>query len=56
MRIVVDTGIFSASISRRRRLWDNGHPRQAVQTAGQALEGLLQVHAGAGVTGERLAG
>ena len=36
-------------------LWDNGHPRQAVQTAGQALEGMLQVHAGAGLSGERLA-
>ncbi len=45
-------GIWSAAAA----LWDDGHPCQAVQTAGQALEGLLQVHAGAGVTGERLAG
>lgn len=45
-------GIWSAAAA----LWDDGHPRQAVQTAGQALEGRLQVHAGAGVTGERLAG
>lgn len=36
-------------------LWDDGHPRQAVQTAGQALEGLLQIHAEDGLTGERLA-
>lgn len=37
-------------------LWDDGHFRQAVQTAGQALEGVLQVHAGPALSGERLAG
>jgi hypothetical protein len=36
-------------------LWDSGHRRQAVQTAGQALEGLLQVYAGPGVSGAQLA-
>ena len=36
-------------------LWDDGHPRQAVQTAASALEGLLQVIAGPGVSGESLA-
>jgi hypothetical protein len=36
-------------------LWDNGHPRQAVQTAAAALEGLFQVIAGPGVSGEGLA-
>jgi Protein of unknown function (Hypoth_ymh) len=36
-------------------LWDDGHARQAVQTAATALEGLLQVVAGPGVSGENLA-
>lgn len=37
------------------RLWDDGHPRAAVQTAAAALEGLLQTAAGPGVSGENLA-
>jgi hypothetical protein len=37
-------------------LWDDGHARAAVQTAASALEGLLQSKAGAGVSGENLAG
>lgn len=36
-------------------LWDDGHFRQAVQTAASALEGLLQPVAGPGVSGENLA-
>jgi hypothetical protein len=36
-------------------LWDDGHFRQAVQTAASALEGLLQTIAGPGVSGENLA-
>jgi len=36
-------------------LWDDGHFRQAVQTASSALEGLLQAVAGPGVSGEKLA-
>ncbi|KDE98186.1 hypothetical protein Y900_004320 [Mycolicibacterium aromaticivorans JS19b1 = JCM 16368] len=36
-------------------LWDDGHYRQAVQTAASALEGLLQVVAGPGLGGENLA-
>jgi hypothetical protein len=36
-------------------LWDDGHFRASVQTAGTALEGLLQVTAGPGVSGEKLA-
>jgi hypothetical protein len=36
-------------------LWDDGHVRQAVQTAATALEGLLQSVAGPGVSGEKLA-
>ncbi len=36
-------------------LWDDGHRRAAVQTAATALEGLLQVVAGPGVSGEALA-
>ena len=36
-------------------LWDDGHFRQAVQTAASALEGLLQAVAGPGVSGENLA-
>lgn len=36
-------------------LWDSGHPRQAVQAAAQALEGLLQVYAGPEVSGAQLA-
>ena len=36
-------------------LWDDGHFRAAVQTAATALEGLLQVIAGPGVSGENLA-
>jgi hypothetical protein len=36
-------------------LWDNGHFRQAVQTAASALEGLVQAIAGPGVSGENLA-
>jgi hypothetical protein len=38
------------------KLWDDGHIRQAVQTAATALEGLLQGIAGPGVSGENLAG
>jgi hypothetical protein len=38
------------------RLWDDGHIRQAVQTAAAALEGLLQGIAGPGLSGENLAG
>lgn len=37
------------------KLWDDGHLPQAVQTAAAALEGLLQVVSGAGVSGEALA-
>jgi len=37
-------------------LWDNGHYRQAVQTAATALEGLLQAIAGPAEVGEKLAG
>lgn len=37
------------------KLWDDGHIRQAVQTAAAALEGLLQGLAGPGVSGENLA-
>jgi Protein of unknown function (Hypoth_ymh) len=37
-------------------LWDHGHARAAVQTAASALEGFLQSRAGAGVSGENLAG
>lgn len=37
------------------KLWDDGHTRAAVQTAGTALEGLLQATAGPGVSGENLA-
>lgn len=36
-------------------LWHDGHPRQAVQTAGTALEGLLQRFTGPSVSGENLA-
>jgi hypothetical protein len=36
-------------------LWDDGHYRQAVQTAGTALEGLLQAITGPAVSGENLA-
>lgn len=36
-------------------LWDNGHFRQAVQTAASALEGMLQAIAGPGLSGENLA-
>jgi hypothetical protein len=36
-------------------LWDDGHIRQAVQTAAIALERLLQGIAGPGVSGENLA-
>lgn len=36
-------------------LWDNGHYRQAAQTASSALEALLQAVAGPGVSGENLA-
>jgi hypothetical protein len=37
-------------------LWDNGHFRQAVQTAATALEGLLQATTGPAESGEKLAG
>jgi hypothetical protein len=37
------------------RLWDDGHVRQAVQTAASALEGLLQAITGPAVSGENLA-
>jgi hypothetical protein len=37
------------------KLWDDGHPRAAVQTAATALEGLLQAISGPGVSGENLA-
>ncbi len=37
-------------------LWDDGHFRQAVQTAATALEGLLQAIAGPAESGEKLAG
>jgi uncharacterized protein Ymh len=37
------------------RLWDDGHVRQAVQTAATALEGLLQGIVGPGLSGENLA-
>jgi Protein of unknown function (Hypoth_ymh) len=37
-------------------LWDDGYLRAAVQTAATALEGLLRGVAGAGVSGENLAG
>jgi hypothetical protein len=36
-------------------LWDNGHFRQAAQTASSALEAVLQTVAGPGVSGENLA-
>lgn len=36
-------------------LWDDGHYRQAAQTASSALEALLQAIAGPGVSGENLA-
>ncbi len=36
-------------------LWDDGHYRQAVQTAAQALEGHLQGAASSMLTGEKLA-
>jgi hypothetical protein len=36
-------------------LWDDGHFRQAVQTAASALEGLLQGIAGPAIAGENLA-
>lgn len=36
-------------------LWDDGHIRQAVQTAATAFEGLLQAIAGPAVSGENLA-
>lgn len=36
-------------------LWDNGHCRQAVQTAGSALESLLQAIAGPALSGQDLA-
>jgi hypothetical protein len=36
-------------------LWDGGHPRQAVQTAGQALEGMLQIKLGMNAGGAHLA-
>lgn len=36
-------------------LWDDGHHRQAVQTAAVALEGILQTHAGPDVSGADLA-
>lgn len=35
-------------------LWDDGYHPQAVQTAAQALEGLLQAKAGSRVSGENL--
>jgi hypothetical protein len=38
------------------KLWDDGHLRQAAQTAATALEGLLQGIAGPGASGENLAG
>jgi hypothetical protein len=38
------------------KLWDDGHLRQAVQTAATALEGLLQGITGPGLSGENLAG
>jgi hypothetical protein len=37
------------------RLWDDGHLPQAVQAAAAALEGVLQVVSGSGVSGENLA-
>lgn len=37
------------------QLWDDGHVRAATQTAGSALEGLLQGVAGPGTSGENLA-
>ena len=37
------------------KLWDDGHMRPAVQTAGTALEGLLQGITGPGIAGENLA-
>ena len=37
------------------KLWDDGHIRQAVQTAATALEGLLQGIAGPSISGENLA-
>jgi hypothetical protein len=37
------------------KLWDDGHIRQAVQTAASALEGLLQAIAGPAISGENLA-
>jgi hypothetical protein len=47
----LDRGIWSAAAA----LWDDGHYRQAVQTAASALEGRLQAIAGAGVSGADLA-
>lgn len=37
------------------KLWDDGHPRAAVQTGATALEGLLQAMTGPSVSGEGLA-
>lgn len=52
---LVAAHLHPAIWSAAAHLWDDGHRRAAVQTAGTALEGLLQAIAGAGVAGESLA-